>query len=247
MLGVKVITSGLLDERVAEGVDAPAGLIRISDYGGFSEDDRVQVDWFVPVPPSLGPAGSFVPAFDGTDEFPVAASELGPSDGMTLRAAARDANAYVTQRTLVAKLDRVLIPMANVYFEVVDVVVTGDLVRDAGTEQWTIEHGVVSGKARERTLIDVVPAIGFSISAVALCPTDPNFFGVKEVICAGADILFDGSSDPAAVCDGMSVGIAFETAPARVGEPAELPDPAQPCPTTVSPSERTCSAPPPKS
>jgi hypothetical protein len=248
VLGGQVVSSSVLNESVTLGLHAPLGVIRIRGYGGFSDDDHVVVDWFVPVAPDPegdGPA----PTFDGNTAFPVAEGTVrlagvagDGGDGEALLSQHRDEAAYVNQRVLVARFSALKIPMANVYFDILDVVLSGKLDRDLVSGAWRLEEGLLSGTSRMEALIDVVPVVAAIVSTVALCPDNPNFGLVKRMICTGADVALA----PAALggdCDGVSLGVAFTTAPALLG--AVLPPPAlsSGC-APATPDVANCTVPP---
>jgi hypothetical protein len=249
VVGTQVVSSSVLNENMATGAFAPFGLIRVKGYGGFTDDEHVVVDWFVALAPKPDATSGFTPLFDGSDAFPVdAADELTADGGVSDAASAerisifRDENAYVSRRILVAHFPRVLAPLANVYFEVVDAQLTGTPVRDTQTGFWTLAEGIFSGRAKLVTLLEVVPETAYVTSGIGLCPGDPNFGLVKQMICSGADTLFEGTPGPGAECDGVSVGMSFESAPAVVGPAVDVPPKPPLC--AVSPDARACSIPP---
>ena len=141
-----------------------------------------------------------------------------------------------------ARFPRLLAPLANVYFEVQDAQLTGVPVRNPQTGRWTLTEGVFSARAELFTLLEVVPETAFVTSAVALCPGDPNFGLVKRMICSGADALFQGTPGPDVECDGVSVGMSYESAPAELGPVLVVPPKPPLC--AVSPEARECSTPP---
>jgi len=249
VVGAQVISSAVLNESMATGAFAPFGLIRVSDYGGFTDDEHVVVDWFVALAPKPDARSGFTPLFDGSDAFPVNAADELAVDGGASEAAAgerisrfRDENAYVSRRILVAHFPRVLAPLANVYFEVQDVQLTGMPARNTQTGLWTLTEGVFSARAELVTLMEVVPETAYVTSGIALCPGDPNFGLVKQMICSGADALFQGTPGPDVECDGVSVGMSFESAPAMLGPAVDVPP--KPALCALSPDARECSIPP---
>ena len=54
---------------------------------------------------------------------------------------------------------------------------------------------------------------------------------IIDAIRAASDIMQDGTQDPTKVCDGISIGYAFEVKPVQLGavkdKQAPLPDPCQ--------------------
>jgi hypothetical protein len=182
--------------------------------------------------------------FSVNASYEAGASDAGTGDGGAPRVSQfRDERAYVSKHTLVARFPKLIVPLANVYFEVEDAVVTGIPVRDAQTGLWSVTEGAFSARARLATLLVIVPEAAFATSQVALCPGDPNFGLVKRMICAGADVLFEGAAGPEVECDGVAAGLSFESAPAELGAATELPPKPALCPE-LSPDAVECSTAP---
>ena len=236
LFGLKVLTSRLLNEQVAEGAYAPLGVLRISGYGGFARDDAVTVDWFVPVPTASDPGGAYVPLLDGTDSWPIAASSV--VGGETAVSVYRDEGAYVEQFSVVARFPRLLIPFANINFEVVDVVLTGELTRETG--QWRLRNGVVGGKSSSKTLLKIIPEAAFVAFGVSLCTDSANYPEVKQFVCLASDIPFGDAPPADGICDGTSFGVAFETVGASVGPIAPDPVPPDLCTPDTNPANDEC-------
>jgi hypothetical protein len=236
-----IITSDQLNANVADGINAPTSVLRIRDFGGLGEDDRVEVDWFV-----TGALGS-PPTFTGADAWPVLASTLADPEASTGAATVshfRDPNAFVTQRVLVARFERVQIPLLDVYFNVQDLVLTGRLNPVIGTGEWRLEDGILTGWTTSQELLRVIPLIAESSFGVSLCTDNAaNYPTVKRFICAAADLAEDGSTDGSALCLRHSVGARFEAAPGALGAPIAAPPQEGRCPPETDPANDTCAAP----
>ncbi len=240
--GVQVIGSASLNEAVHAGTHAPLGVLRVRGFGGFSDDDRVSVEWFVPAHPQAWPGGPRPLKLDGTDAIPPDASHL-TQNGSDVIATARDEAAFVTKRTLVARFDELALPMANVRFAAHDVVLTATVIRDTVTNRWELTDGLLAAHAPEEVVLRVVPEIGYAVAGVALCPDDPNFAGVKRMICSGVDVRHDGKVDSTARCDAASVGIGFQAIAATLDQPVVGSPPPDFCGAKFTDADRRCEGP----
>lgn len=234
---LNLVTSDSLNEEVVTGNHAPTGIIRVRGYNGFHADDTLEVDWFVPLAPSALGDDAFVPSFDGGDVWPLSSDDLddpGPSgEPMSLY---RDTSAYVSGYQLVAHFSRVRIPIANIYFDVERVVVTGDIVSRA-REGTTLEKGLFTGIVSTSTLLEVLPLTTEAITGASLCGDDPLYASIKKFVCTSADSALGGASDD---CDGASAGITFQTAGITLGAEMPIDVPPSSCPPETSPRGDTC-------
>jgi hypothetical protein len=251
--GTAVVTSEGLNESLANGSQAPPVIFRIRGYTGFAEDDRVEVDWFVPLAPKLLAGGGFTPKLDGSDAFPLVAefvtgagdADAGALDAATsrLRSVFRDESAYVTGHKLVAFFPEARIAFSNVYFSIVDVVVTADLFRTTAREPWDVKNGLISGKASAGGLLNLIPRITSEVVGQPLCTDNPNYGTVKRFMCTQMDLQLPGPSNAPTECNAASFAVAFETAPAGLGVVAELPDRGPLCPPATDPERDDCREP----
>jgi hypothetical protein len=261
--GTKVISTTTLNDNLRQGLHAPAGVLRIRGYGGFSEDDSVEVDWFVALAPKRLAGGGFVPKLDGSDVWPLldnfvegvaddggadaGAAEAGPPGDADarqgLKSVFRDTHAYVTASKLVAHFPTISIPLTNVYFDVFEVVVTADLIRNSVDLPWRVTNGVFAARVRAGTLLALTPRITSEIIGQPLCTGDPNYRTVKTFMCEELDLVLTPGSD-SRECDAASVGLVFETAGVELGalQHVEL---GSLCPPETDPESDDCVSPPP--
>lgn len=232
LFGDQLVSSENLNERVAMGVDAPLGVLRVSNYGGMIEDDRVRVEWFMSV--ALGQPA----ALDASDRWPIVAAEDGESEVVFV-----DNDAFVTKRTLVAHFDEASVALVNVYIDLKQVVLTAkvDLVDGA----WTLRAGTIGAWLPVDSLLGAVPTVALSLFKVPQCTDDEaNYPLTKKYICSLADLPPFGETGPEAPCDRSSAGVNFEAVPASLGALTELPPRASPCPPETDPQYDTCRTPP---
>ena len=241
IFNLDLVTSDTLDAEIVTGRHAPTGILRVRGYNGFHEDDTLEVDWFVPLAPSLLGDDAFVPAFDGSDVWPISSDDLDEpeADGQPM-SVYRDEDAYVNGYQLVARFPRIRIPIANIYFEATKVIVSGDIVSRAG-EGTKLENGLLAGIVSASTLLEVLPVTTEAITGQSLCNDDPLYPSIKRFVCISADTpLVDGNE----TCDGASFGIAFQPAAITLGSEAPVVVLPSSCTKETTPRGDTCAIPP---
>jgi hypothetical protein len=146
-----------------------------------------------------------------------------------------DADAYVTDWTLVANLDRYEVPT---FVQMSQVVITGKLVQneDGG---WALTEGVFAGRLKTDDLLAGLEYIRDPASLEYVCTDSDNYPLYKEMTCGAADVMFEQFSDPTAPCDASSWGWTFEAQPAKLSGTgtAKLPPNCEP---DVSPNADSC-------
>jgi hypothetical protein len=226
-LGITLVSSDNLSPLVNDGSHAPNGVIRVRGYNGFHEDDQVEVDWFVALAPGLQGKNAFVPAFDGSDSWPIDEDTLdGTTEDGAPRSLYRDTAAYVSGYQLVAHFSRIQLPLANVYFEAHDVILTTEITQTA-TSATRLQNGLLAGIIPMETFLDVIPLTAAAITGLSLCRDSAPYPGIKNFICVAADSPLDRTSG--GECDAASFGIAFETAQVSLGAAGPPPVLANPC------------------
>jgi hypothetical protein len=93
----------------------------------------------------------------------------------------------------------------------------------------TATSGTVSGVIGTQDMIDAFAKVAGAIST-DLC-SGSTLDSIDQTIKQASDIMKDGSQNPDAECDGISVGVGFEAVSVIVGDvaPPETPPP-NPCP-----------------
>jgi hypothetical protein len=250
VFGIQAITSADESALMQQGKRAPFALLRITGFTGFSDDEKVRVEWYYSLPFERS-AGATPPKLDGTDAWPVAAfvdeADAGVGDAATTAppTVAVDDNAYVTESVLVARFPTLRTPLASVYFDVRDVVLTGRLVPDPATSSRRLAEGIVAGHTRRDHMLVVVPRVTYSVFKVPLCTDNANYLEVRKYVCSAADMPLGGVLRPDKVCDGASFAVAFQTHKAQIGQTFEVPPPVQFCPPGTESDTDTCELPEP--
>lgn len=253
---------------VTQSESAEAGgwslLIRVREYNGLANDDQVSLAIY-PSPgldkdPCLGVDP--VPAWDGSDRWPVSADALngwggtggaGSGGGGTGGAVCTDAgapwdvddpryadhNAYVTDWTVVANLPEAGIVLASSSAVAPLRIVAGFVT--ARIEQqgsgWALREGVFAGRWGIRDFFTTLAAI--EQGGIRLCTDHPLYDPIKTAVCEYPDITA-GLPGPAVPCDAISFAMGLEAEPAQLGVP--WPSPATPstCPPGTDPAEDEC-------
>lgn len=251
VFGVRVLGSDITNDALVHGIDPPVAVLRVRAYSGFSEDDHVEVDWYVATTLSAttdgGTAAAVSPAFDTTDRWPIFSDTVqNPSaaTGADTVSLYRDANAFVSKRQLVAHMDSAQMPMRGVFFDVTDIWLTGDLVRDTVSGQWTIENGVIEARGSVDELLSLVPDIASRVFGVTICTDDQaNYPKIKRYVCGSADLPQVKGAPATSPCTGSSVGLSINTSSASLGNLVPRPQRTSPCTQATDPQYDKCIVP----
>lgn len=180
-----------------------------------------------PIPTSLYAA---VGGEDGTWEI---VPELLDANGAPV---IRFENAYVVDNTWVSGEPQTItlnLSIAgvdlslNINNAVIAVTLNGD--RTGGS------NGIIAGVLETDALVQEIGEVASVLagdSTEGLCPGDKLFESVMQTIRDASDIMADGSQNPGATCDGISIAIGFDAAPVVLGEVAE---PSEPEPSSCPP------------
>jgi hypothetical protein len=244
------LTVQVMNQEVESGRTPPQGLFRVRGYGGDRNDDHVEVDWLLPSSlPSADSAQVTAPTWTSNDRWPVFSDSFtravstfcGPADDAQASAPEKRTSltAYVSDQHLVAHFPDGL-PIRFWVFEapLVDVVMTADLIFDFNSQTIAMKNGVISGRAPAIAVLHDIPTLQQLTKTEPECRSDSLYPATKAFICSGAD--WSCAADSAAACDWYSVGIAFETAPASVGETIPDLDLPDPCPGDEDPGTDSC-------
>lgn len=242
VFGIAAITSEGETQQVQAGKRASVALLRVSGYTGFSEDAQVRVEWYATVAFEKGSPGGGAPKLDGTDAWPVAGFVDDADAGAAQPAVFVDDAAYVTGSVLVAHFTEAKVPLANVYFEVKDVVLTAVLEPDPAGGPRFLKNGMVAGISRMDDLLTVVPRITYNVLSFPLCKDNENYPGTKAYICAGADIPYEAPRKDG-ICDGATFALSFQTHRAAIGPTVPVAPPAPFCAPGAEPVGDTCALP----
>lgn len=91
-------------------------------------------------------------------------------------------------------------------------------------------RGMIGGILEADVFINEIAKLAGSFDP-NLCPPSATFQSIANQIQQASDILIDGTQDPAAVCNGISIGLGFDAEGAVLGpvfDPPVAPDPCAP-------------------
>jgi cysteine-rich repeat protein len=223
-------------------------ITKISGYNGQPNDPHVRVDFYA----SDGlerPMGWSCPVEDYAATYPLwRTSATWRIDESTLSAPIEsegslpdsvnaDPDAYVRDGFLVARppdgtnfrLIGNAMPYRGFPLRVHGGYWIGHLQR-AQDGTWTMRDGLSAGRIKRDDLIQGFREVGF-------CPgqgIDTFYEAMVTYVQENADVLADGSHDPAAECDAMSFGIAFEASQLTPGAAGPVEPLLECCPPGVS-------------
>ncbi|MBK9263515.1 MAG: hypothetical protein IPM54_27375 [Polyangiaceae bacterium] len=192
-------------------------LMRISNYNGLANDPQVRVEWY----PSGGTP--MPPQWNGSDEWPIvpsAISDAGSAMDGGLLARYFDNEAYVVDGKLVFALLESEFTATNGLTQLSMTISDGTgmaRIESVGVGQYALRDGVIAGRVKLIDLFKMVTDFR-DHNGAPLCATVSNpFWGVtRDAFCRGLDIQV-GSPQLNKKCDAFSVGLGFESEPARIG------------------------------
>ncbi len=237
-------------------------LLRVQSYNGKANDEQVVVAVY-PSPgldedPCNGPDP--VPAWDGTDRWPVSATALtgggsavGGSGGCGGDSQHGydvddpryvDSNAYVTDWVVVAGLPEVALILDTGFSHTVVKLtagfITGRLEHDPSADRWALHDGLLVGRWKMVDFFQMLSNL-VTTGGVPLCTDNPAYAPLKATACPYVDIV-SSLGAPTTPCDAISFGLAFEAMPARIGAVDPSAPPQTPCAPAQDPSNDECGA-----
>lgn len=240
--GLKPFTSSFLTQSTQSGEQAPPGILRVSQYSGFTIDPQVTVEWFVPLVPGTRPK------WDGTDTWPILHGTADATGASGIVSHYLDHAAYVNGYQLVAHFPAgAPVIISNVPVQTTSMLVTANLSQPV-SGQWQLDKGIVAGVGAMSELFHDLPALSSSFAGVneagkpnAICKNDTALYAkIKTWLCSHFDTL-QGSGP---TCDAASFGMGFTARPGNVGAVAPLAPPVDYCIPGGDPTGDTCATPP---
>lgn len=228
----------------AWGQDLSAGrwsvVLRVRNYNGEADDDRVRLDWYIPAPFEHVTADP--PKWDGTDVWPIFAwSLVTPAAGVPWNIDDTqyfDDRAYVSDGMLVGSVSQATVQIMDDYaVRMTGGIFTANIAQHGGS--WKLENGLMAGRWPTSSILAGVSSFEDPIFGLPICMDNPAYEGIKSQVCGFVDV-FDGVSSPTTPCDSVSVGMRFETVPATLGPVIESGPPGGNCDDSVDPIHDSC-------
>ncbi len=170
-----------------------------------------------------------VPKFDGNDVWPVSAELLeNPADPTSSKIVFPQA--YVAGNTWVSGTKgtvslQLSISGFTISLDIKNAYVTLDL--GAGNTSGT--NGTIAGVLATEQLITEITKVAAGFSKDFCDPESPTLKSILNQLRQASDIMADGTQNPGSTCDGISIGLGFNTKAVKLG-PVAKPGAAQPDP-----------------
>lgn len=217
-------------------------LVRIRGYNGRADDDQIEVAVFAGTLWENVLSGGPAPIWDGHDRWRVTTPWLIRTADGSLNLDSprfRDTHAYVSNNTIVAHLDTVLLGIAFIPAGTwQQAVLSARIVRDG--DAVTLRDGMITGRWPARDMLRFLRLELLPGADTASCRDGVIYSAIVREFCPYVDIA-SGEDGPAAVCDSVSIFIGFSAAQAEIGDPIDVPDPA---PIHCDPPATDCSGTP---
>jgi hypothetical protein len=157
------------------------------------------------------------PKLDGSDRWPVRCESLaGCGEGRPSLEAPLDALpvSFVVDRTWVSGPRTTLtltleLGRVPIRLDLAAALVTLDLARGDASPR-----GIISGVVPTAQMVEAMRAIVVALEP-ASCGSE-TLASIASTVEGASDILADGTQDPGRTCDGISIGIGFDAAPAQI-------------------------------
>lgn len=209
-------------------------LVRLTGYNQRSDDSEVEVAVLERLPQSLFPGDGGAATWGGQDVWHVDYASLINSSLDTPRFV--DPNAYVTNSTLVARMDALDFPIGipgdtypDLSIPLRHVVMTCAI--DAlGTLDCT-----VGGRVRADDLLHQLWRLSGAPDPV--CVGSTRFTTLAQSICAKTDTA---ATPVSTTCDALSVGLKFTALRAYISWSGSPASDVNPCPPSANPENETC-------
>ena len=222
-------------------------VVRVLDYNGEEDDDRVRTQLYVPrAYYHFQDGGKDPPKWDGTDEWPIRSTSLqDPGDGGTWdvdKPLYSDEFAYVNGGVLVASVSQGTMQVdENFAIEFTGAFLTARIVKGAG-DQWSLEDGVLATRWRLANMLAQLSNVDDPLFGSPVCTDNAMYATAKAKICGYAD-MYAGVGTPTTPCDSLSLAMRFDATPARLGEVVvSSPNPPR-CDPAVDPANDSCDTP----
>lgn len=165
------------------------------------------------------------PKWDGTDEWPVFCElmndcqDTGTTQFPDATSKVQFPTSYMAGGTWVSGSKATVklslsIQGFSLDLDINQAVLTADM---SGAPPNAATNGIIAGVIEASKLVESLGKVAGSIST-SLCGDSPALQSVNQSILGSADIMKDGTQNPSANCDGISVGIGFDMKAVKLGQ-----------------------------
>lgn len=216
IIGLASDAGTMVNEEINQG--SFTIILEVNDVGGGSD--------YVNLPAALyaGAEMAAPPNWDGNDEWPVycelmtTCSETGTPQLPDNTSKVKFPTSYMAGGTWVSgSKGTVNLSLAisgfTLSLDINQAVLTADMA--SGNPPTSATNGVIAGVLETEALITSLTKVAGSIST-SLC-SGPTLDSVAQQIRAASDIMKNGTQNPDATCDGISVGLGFDMSAVKLG------------------------------
>jgi hypothetical protein len=217
-------------EAYADGMIAAGDLgivLVIGNYNGAANDTQVLVSSYV-VTLHNADGGLAAPQWDGTDAWnvdPISAKFMQNGDGGYIYVPLTVSTlAYVSNWALVAELPELQANFGLGPVALSTIIFTATVTPMPEVGGYALLNGQMTARistASAFTALSTLPD-PFSDAGQSLCGDDSTFQVAKKLICENVDIMsnsLDDNAHPRQACDAVSLALAFQAYPAKLGAP----------------------------
>jgi hypothetical protein len=223
ILGLAPDASEQLNSSIAEG--SFTIMMNIEALGAAADYNPLTTKLYAGA--NLGAA----PKFDGTDMWPVVPELLSdPTDIGSSKIAFTQS--YVRNNTWVSGSAAPLTLSLAIAGFTLDLTIDNAIIAmDLGADHKSATNGTIAGIINTEGFIEELRKVAGAFDE-GLC-TGSTFDSLANQLRQASDIMRDGSQNPGAECDGISIGLGFDAAEVQLGAIAEAAEPApSPCDST---------------
>ncbi|NUQ77482.1 MAG: hypothetical protein HUU21_28425, partial [Polyangiaceae bacterium] len=156
------------------------------------------------------------PKFDGTDEWPVIAELLDNPDDIT-SSKVKFASSYVVDNTWVSGSNAPINLSLNVSgFSLNLTISNAVLAMKLAPDHKSATEGTIAGVLETDVLTSELKKVVAAFDE-AFCEDNSTVDSILTQIEQASDIMKDGSQDPTAICNGISIGLGFDMKEVKLG------------------------------
>lgn len=201
-------------------------LIRLVDLAPGPEQAKI---------PAKVYGGAFLPTtpfFDGTDCWPATPESLAtPTDIESAKLSFPNSTMTLNRWDSVTTGDFVL-QLQLLGFQGKAVIHNARIVMELDPDHKGTQRGIISGVLDTEEFVAAIDQLMFAFDEANCSGNTPLVQMINTKLRQASDIMKDGTQDPAATCNGISIGLGFKAAQVRfgpIGDPlAPQPDPCAP-------------------